>query len=210
MPVVTRQMKRVYNSVIENANRQKIIERVFDEINWEVPVQKRVLENRSIIIDEESYRIIKSLFPKTHSHDVQIVNEMNIYTLYQYYALTINTNASLVKAPFCQRHLFKNILENTRIHLSRIYLLKNQNDKNNTQEDMLENYTRFSQQLHDSLIVVQTLFYKIIHNSCIDVLRDEKCKDPELKNKIIIKLLEEYVPHFVNEASKQIKHFQTI
>lgn len=205
MPVVTRQMKRVYNSVIENTNRQKIIERVFDEINWEVPVQKRVLENRSIIIDEESYRIIKALFPKTHSHDVKIVNEMNIYSLYQYYALTINTNASLVKAPFCQRQLFKNILENTRIHL-----LDNQNDKNNTQEDMLENYTRFSQQLHDSLIVVQTLLYKIIHNSCIDVLRDEKCKDPELKNKIIIKLLEEYVPHFVNEASKQINHFQTI
>lgn len=205
MPVVTRQMKRVYNSVIENANRQKIIERVFDEINWEVPVQKRVLENRSIIIDEESYRIIKSLFPKTHSHDAQIVNEMNIYSLYQYYALTINTNASLVKAPFYQRHLFKNILENTRIHL-----LNNQNDKNNLQEDMLENYKRFSQQLHDSLVVMQTLLYKIIHNSCIDVLRDEKCKDPELKNKIIIKLLEEYVPHFVNEASKQIKHFQTI
>ena len=117
MPVVTRQMRRAYNSVIENTNRQKIIERVFDEINWEVPVQKRVLENRSVIIDEESYRIIKSLFPKTHSHDVQVVNEMNIYSLYQYYALTINTNASLVKAPFCQRHLFKNILENTRIHL---------------------------------------------------------------------------------------------
>jgi hypothetical protein len=205
MPVVTRQMKRVYNSVIENANRQKIIERVFDEINWEVPVQKRVLENRSIIIDEESYRIIKSLFPKTHSHDVQIVNEMNIYSLYQYYALTINTNASLVKAPFYQRHLFKNILENTRIHL-----LNNQNDKNNLQEDMLENYKRFSQQLHDSLVVMQTLLYKIIHNSCIDVLRDEKCKDPELKNKIIIKMLEEYVPDFVNEASKQINHFQTI
>jgi predicted site-specific integrase-resolvase len=205
MPVVTRQMKRVYNSVIENANRQKIIERVFDEINWEVPVQKRVLENRSIIIDEESYRIIKSLFPKTHSHDVQIVNEMNIYSLYQYYALTINTNASLVKAPFYQRHLFKNILENTRIHL-----LNNQNDKNNLQEDMLENYKRFSQQLYDSLIVMQTLLYKIIHNSCIDVLRDEKCKDPELKNKIIIKMLEEYVPDFVNEASKQINHFQTI
>lgn len=205
MPVVTRQMRRAYNSVIENTNRQKIIEMVFDEINWEVPVQKRVLENRSIIIDEESYRIIKSLFPKTHSHDVQIVNEMNIYSLYQYYALTINTNASLVKAPFCQRHLFKNILENTRIHL-----LKNQNDKNNLQEDMLENYKRFSQQLHDSLIVVQTLLYKIIHNSCIDVLRDEKCKDPELKNKIIINLLEEYVPHFVNEASNQINHFQTI
>ena len=205
MPVVTRQMRRAYNSIIENTNRQKIIERVFDEINWEVPVQKRVLENRSIIIDEESYRIIKSLFPKTHSHDVQVVNEMNIYSLYQYYALTINTDASLVKAPFCQRHLFKNILENTRIHL-----LKNQNDKNNLQEDMLENYKRFSQQLHDSLIVVQTLLYKIIYNSCIDVLRDEKCKDPELKNKIIIKLLEEYVPHFVNEASKQINHFQTI
>ena len=205
MPVVTRQMRRAYNSVIENTNRQKIIERVFDEINWEVPVQKRVLENRSIIIDEESYRIIKSLFPKTHSHDVQIVNEMNIYSLYQYYALTINTDASLVKAPFCQRHLFKNILENTRIHL-----LKNQNDKNNLQEDMLENYKRFSQQLHDSLIVVQTLLYKIIYNSCIDILRDEKCKDPELKNKIIMKMLQEYVPDFVNEASKQINHFQTI
>ena len=205
MPVVTRQMRRAYNSVIENTNRQKIIERVFDEINWEVPVQKRVLENRSIIIDEESYRIIKSLFPKTYSHDVQIVNEMNIYSLYQYYALTINTDASLVKAPFCQRHLFKNILENTRIHL-----LKNQNDKNNLQEDMLENYKRFSQQLHDSLIVVQTLLYKIIYNSCIDILRDEKCKDPELKNKIIMKMLQEYVPDFVNEASKQINHFQTI
>ena len=88
--------------------------------------------------------------------------------------------------------------------------MKNQNDKNNLQEDMLENYKRFSQQLHDSLIVVQTLLYKIIYDSCIDVLRNEKCKDPELKNKIIIKLLEEYVPHFVNEASKQINHFQTI
>ena len=67
MPVVTRQMRRAYNSVIENTNRQKIIERVFDEINWEVPVQKRVLENRSIIIDEESYRIIKSLFPLSNN-----------------------------------------------------------------------------------------------------------------------------------------------
>ena len=130
-----------------------------------------MLENRSVIIDEESYRIIKSLFPKTHSHDVQVVNEMNIYSLYQYYALTINTNASLVKAPFCQRHLFKNILENTRIHL-----LKNQNDKNNLQEDMLENYKRFSQQLHDSLIVVQTLLYKIIYISCIDVLKMKNAK----------------------------------
>ena len=72
-------------------------------------------------------------------------------------------------------------MENTRIHL-----LKIQNDKNNLQEDMLENYKRFSQQLHNSLIVVQTLLYKIIHNSCIDILRDEKCKDPELKNKVLL------------------------
>lgn len=199
MPVITRQMQKIYNSAIENTKRQKIIEYVFNEINWEVPVKKRVLEDRSIIIDEESYRIIKALFVKTHNSDLKIINEINIYTLYQYYALTINTNASLIIAPFCQRHLFKIMIENTRVHL-----LNNQFDKNNLQDYKLQNYTRFSQQLHHSLTIVQVLLYNIIYKSCIDILRDETCEDPEVKNKIIIKLLEEYVPHFVNEANHHI------